>query len=63
MKIVCNKIWFIVVENENLLSVACFLVVADFRHRAIAVLQRKPVQGPMNRVPTKNLCQIKLKTK
>ena len=48
-------------ENKNLLSVACFLVVADFRHRAIAVLQPKPVQSPMNRVPAKNKCQIKVK--
>ena len=48
-------------KNKNLLSVACFLVVADFRHRAIAVLQPKPVQSPMNRVPAKNKCQIKVK--
>lgn len=42
------------VKQRNLLSVACFLVVADSRHRAIAVLQPKSVQNLMNRVPAKN---------
>lgn len=36
----------------GLLSVACSLVVIDFRHRAIVVPQPKPVRSQMNRVPT-----------
>lgn len=35
------------------LLIACSLVVIDFHHRAIAVLQPKPVHNRMNRVPVK----------
>lgn len=43
--------WIEVEFESHSLLIACSLVVIDFHHRAIAVLQPKPVHNRMNRVP------------